>query len=97
MLCGEQQRADPVSVQRTRQARKYEQCCSVLQVVSCSGNQIPNDGDNYSCVAENPVDKKATELHVEDTCLRDRGMIMKHRNTLIIIPLMLFTVLQKTN
>lgn len=53
-----------------------------------------HDGDNYSCVAENPVDKKATELHVEDTCLRDGGMIMKHR---IIIPLMLFTVLQITN
>ncbi|XP_070684298.1 CD48 antigen-like [Pempheris klunzingeri] len=29
------------------------------------------DGDNYSCVAENPVEEKATQLHANDTCLKD--------------------------
>uniref|UniRef100_A0A3Q3QLV6 Ig-like domain-containing protein n=1 Tax=Monopterus albus TaxID=43700 RepID=A0A3Q3QLV6_MONAL len=34
-----------------------------------------HDGDNYSCVAENPVDEKATTLHTEDTCLKTGGMM----------------------
>ncbi|XP_074543826.1 hepatic and glial cell adhesion molecule-like isoform X2 [Halichoeres trimaculatus] len=27
------------------------------------------DGEEYSCVAENPVDQKSSRLHTEDTCL----------------------------
>lgn len=46
-----------------------------------------HDGDDYSCVAENPVDKKATKIHTEDTCLRDGGMILKHGSTLILFSL----------
>ncbi|XP_042255856.1 CD48 antigen-like [Thunnus thynnus] len=30
-----------------------------------------HDGDNYSCLAENPVEEKATKLHTEDTCLKN--------------------------
>nr|XP_046256157.1 T-lymphocyte surface antigen Ly-9-like [Scatophagus argus] len=32
-----------------------------------------HDGDDYSCVAENPVEKKSTKLHTGDTCLKGRG------------------------
>ncbi|KAM7418305.1 hypothetical protein PAMA_015765 [Pampus argenteus] len=30
------------------------------------------DEDNYSCLAENPVEAKATKLHTEDTCLKNK-------------------------
>ncbi|XP_062284086.1 SLAM family member 9-like [Scomber scombrus] len=29
------------------------------------------DGDSYSCLAENPVEEKATKLDTEDTCLQN--------------------------
>lgn len=39
------------------------------------------DGDSYSCVAENPVEEKATKLLKEETCLKDGGMMMNNMAT----------------
>lgn len=37
------------------------------------------NGDSYSCLAENPVEEKATKLDTEDTCLQNGGIMMtKH-------------------
>lgn len=42
------------------------------------------DGDSYSCVAENPVEEKATKLLKEETCLKDGGMMMtKYSNKML--------------
>lgn len=55
-----------------------------------------HDGDNYSCMAENPVEAKSTKLLTEDPCLKDGGMMMiKHGNTMPLFTLyILFTVIQ---
>lgn len=55
-----------------------------------------HDGDNYSCVAENPVEAKSTKFLTEDTCLKDGGMMMiKHGNTMLLFTLyILLTVIQ---
>lgn len=52
--------------------------CLALEIES-------HDEDDYICVAENPVDEKATKLHTEDMCLKkNRGMMMiKHGNTVL--------------
>lgn len=43
-----------------------------------------HDGDNYICLAENPVEEKATKLHTEDTCPKDEGMMMtEHWDTML--------------
>ena len=35
------------------------------------------DGDyNYSCKVENPVDEALSELHIDQICLRNRGMTL---------------------
>lgn len=36
----------------------------------------PEERDDYSCVAENPVDRKAAKLPSEDTCVKVEGRVM---------------------
>ncbi|XP_029913603.1 hepatocyte cell adhesion molecule-like [Myripristis murdjan] len=43
---------------------------SDLSVLSLPLEIKDHDGDIYSCVAENPVDKTATKLHTEEACLK---------------------------
>lgn len=39
----------------------------------------PKERDDYSCVAENPVDRKATKLPPDDTCVKVEGTMMPKR------------------
>lgn len=56
-----------------------------------------HDGDIYSCVAENPVDKTATKLHPEETCLKSGGMAATTDGTESLSLCILFTLgLMKT-
>lgn len=44
------------------------------------------DGDSYSCVAQNPVEEKATKFLKEETCLKDGGMMMtKYGNKMLLV------------
>lgn len=56
-----------------------------------------HDGDNYSCLAENPVEEKATKLHTEDTCLKNEGMMMtKHWDTMLFLSVSIPFVVEKS-
>lgn len=44
-----------------------------------------DDGDEFSCVAENPVEEKSTKLHTKDTCLRDGGMTMIKLKNIVLL------------
>ncbi|CAJ1053375.1 uncharacterized protein LOC117816164 isoform X1 [Xyrichtys novacula] len=51
-----------------------------------------SNGDEYSCVAENPVDQRSSRLLMEDTCLNHGGM-MKHGDTALVLLLLSISVL----
>lgn len=56
-----------------------------------------DDGENYSCEAENPVDKKTTILHTEGVCLRNGGMTGTDGNKILLISVSLLFVLVLIN
>uniref|UniRef100_A0A667ZZT0 Ig-like domain-containing protein n=1 Tax=Myripristis murdjan TaxID=586833 RepID=A0A667ZZT0_9TELE len=65
---------------------------SDLSVLSLPLEIKDHDGDIYSCVAENPVDKTATKLHTEEACLKSGGMAATTDGTESLSLCILFTL-----
>ncbi len=55
-----------------------------------------DDEDKYICAAENPVEEKITVLNTNDSCVKDRGMMVKYGNTMFFFSVFIhFAFVQK--